>query len=217
MTKSDRESRIGHELHFDEEKHLYSVIVDGIPQNIPSVTKILQKVGLYNYRKGEEAQRRMRRGTRIHKLTEYLDLGDDESLAMLSEKDDLQYIVAWENFKKEHRYKINLVEQKYYHPEYWFAGTIDRIGEIGDQTVLVDIKTGMPHPASMLQVAAYAILVEEHNIQVDRAMCVYLGDEDYHIAEVDSISREWRVFESALMIHAWMEENMGYKIVPQGG
>lgn len=213
--KPDRESRMKHELLFDEKNHIYSVIVDGEEKTVPSVTKILKKVGLINYRKGDEALMRMRRGTRVHKLTEYLDLGDDESLALSSRSEDLQYLSAWENFKKEQRFKINMVEQKLYHPALWFAGTVDRVGEIGVNTVVLDIKTGIPHPASKLQVAAYAILVEEQDILVDRAMVVYLGDEDYHIEEVESIADSWVAFESALRLYFWMEENMGYKIIPK--
>lgn len=213
--KPDRESRMSHELLFDEKSHTYSVIVDGEPKNVPSVTKILKKVGLINYRKGDDALMRMRRGTRIHKLTEYFDLGDDESLALLSKADDLQYLSAWESFKKEQRFEINMVEQKLFHPALWFAGTVDRVGEIDGNTVVLDIKTGIPHPASKLQVAAYAILVEEQNILVDRAMVVYLGDECYHIEEVESIADSWSAFESALRLYLWMEKNMGYKIIPK--
>lgn len=212
---TDRESRMFGDFVFDEENHLYFVKSGEERLEIPSVTKILKKVGLYDYRKGEAAVRRMRFGTHVHKMTEFLDKGDDEALALTCQTDAIPLVEGWERFKKEKGFTIERIEEKFYHPDYWFAGTIDRIGRIANETVLVDIKTGMIHPANKIQTAAYAILVEHAQIHVDRAMCVYLRENNYETLEVPSISEGWEVFKATLKVYAWMNANLGYKIVRQ--
>ena len=123
---------------------------------VPSVTQILsichELEGTAQYFTVETAQR----GQYVHRLCE---LSDNGKLAKESIDPDLAgYLVAWHRFKQDRRPLIKQNEVQVFNPSKWYAGTLDRIVffEGDKEDTVLDIKTGDPGKAGMLQLAAYA-------------------------------------------------------------
>ena len=139
------------ELIFDEENHLY--FVDG--RVIPSVTQILTQSGILDKRffKAGAAER----GTRIHSLCEQIANG-------LKPDEENGYTEAFRAFLKDARVEPAAVEHRAY--SYLdFAGTIDLIAVFRGELVVIDIKTGVYQEWWSLQLAGYALLLENENIR----------------------------------------------------
>ena len=76
------------------------------------------------------------RGTKVHKATEVLDKWGEVECDAETEP----YVQAYVKFKREHKPKWVGVERVVFHPQKNYAGTIDRIGQIGGAFTLADIK-----------------------------------------------------------------------------
>lgn len=72
------------------------------------------------------------------------------------------YLEAWRAFRRELRFELLISERPLYHLVHGYAGTPDRVIQIGDERAVVDIKTGLPGPQAALQTAAYADLIASH-------------------------------------------------------
>ena len=133
-------------FRFEEDGHKYFLG----DQQLPSVTQILEAVGIINkrfYAPGSDL-----RGRYIHKMTELDDTGE---LAEENVKDDLRgYLEAWRKWKTDHTAKILDSEYRVYHKFYGYAGTIDKIADDGCLCI-VDIKSGQPEKWHVLQLTAY--------------------------------------------------------------
>lgn len=145
-----------HRFTFDPEAHEYRL--DG--RVLVSVTQVLERAGLVDAAWFTEESRR--RGTAVHAATHYLDEGDldIESVDPAIEG----YVLAYERFKREARFRPDIIEVPAYQSRWLYAGTPDRIvlggGEVIPRCVL-DLKTGAPEPWHALQLAAYANLQPE--------------------------------------------------------
>ena len=146
------------EIEFDQDNHAY--FVGG--HQIPNVTKALnlfaeRYAGIPRY-----AMDLARfRGQAVHLATVH----DDQGKLDYDYLDDQlkPYIDAWRKFKEEAKFKPMIFEMKVYHEKYKYAGTLDRIGRLGDfKQILLDIKTGaamtpITGPQTAAYLAAYAI------------------------------------------------------------
>jgi len=95
-------------------------------------------------------------GETVHEWCDYMDEGatDVESLA---DSEILPYVLAYQRFREEHRPEWDVIEGSYATEE--FAGTVDRMGEIGKESVILDIKTPRKAEAHWgIQLSAYQIL-----------------------------------------------------------
>jgi hypothetical protein len=185
---------------FDAERHLY--FLDG--RLLPSVTDILKEAGLLVYPGTNEYQKQ--RGSYVHKATELIDIGMlhweglDRALR--------PYCDGYVRFLGETGFEPLMTERSLYHPGLLYAGTIDRIGVLEGSRVIVDIKTGVPHPATEIQLAAYSELARPH-VPVDRCLALYLRpDGSYSLVEARDEARSFNVFVAALSIVRWRRENL---------
>ena len=115
-------------------------IVDGVP--FISVTEVLREAGLVDFSMVPagllEAARI--RGTRVHRLTELIDRGDTQ----LDVDDDmLGYVDAYERFRKEVPFEIQLIEKEVWSKHYRYAGRVDRVGLLNGHPSILDYKTGL--------------------------------------------------------------------------
>jgi hypothetical protein len=159
-TQAHRITLLDARFYFDE---------DGKP--VPSVTTILEAypkdAGYFKWLKdaGTDADtirdEAGRRGSIVHELTERYDRGEEVSLLtgegwpgykMLEWSMFERYVDFSTRFEPEHL----MVEQNFVSSKLGYAGTIDRVMELGGKRYLVDIKTSNAiYDSYWLQLAAY--------------------------------------------------------------
>ena len=189
-------------FRFNEEDHSYWIG----EQRIPSVTGILRDAGLLNYHGSSDYH--MERGTFVHRATEMIDKG---TLDWDSLDDTLRpYCEAYQKFIDDVKPKIILSEKPMYHPQFMYAGTLDRMVKMNGLTSLIDIKSGSPHPATALQISAYAELIGiNENVYVSKASVLYLRDDGmYRLDEIKDLKRNLQIFLASLTVVRWREENL---------
>jgi len=199
-----------HELRFDPDQHLYTLWgdgYDGLP--IPSITQVIQKCDMYGYPRNASNIAKMNHGSRVHK---YSELFDQQMIDVEDVMDEAPEILAYQKFVKEMRFKPNLIEERFFHQTYFYAGTIDRHGTLdigGKKTrAVIEIKTGVYHPAVNLQLAAQVELLEPRGHRVEKALALYLRpDGEYAIKEATDHAMNWKTFLAALCVIRWKELN----------
>lgn len=144
---------------------------------VPSVTTILdaypKDYGYFKWLKevGEDADtirdEAGRRGSVVHTLTERYDNGEEVTLLTEDGRPGFK-LGEWAMFERyvefvtRHPHEVLSVEQNYVSQKLGYAGTIDRVIEIGGKTTLLDIKTSNAiYPTYWLQLAAYNNLITE--------------------------------------------------------
>ena len=113
----------------------------------------------------------VRKGSRVHAMTERYDLGEEVSL--LTENGDISMnLNEWNMFEKYVSFRdrfqptISSIELNMVSSKLGYAGTLDRIIELNGKTILLDIKTsGAVYPHYWLQLAAYEQLLAEAEAQ----------------------------------------------------
>ena len=190
------------DLVFDETNHIYRK--DGIIK--PSVTQILQEIGLVEYSAvpKEVLERASNFGTAVHRTTE---LSDKNILDYSSVSNPIiPYLKAWQNFVDTYQIDNLAIEKQFYCAKYDYCGTIDRIvySKTLKRKVLIDIKTTASiSPTVNLQTAGYAIGIEEPNIT---RMVVQLKENNYRAVVCDSPT-DTAYFLSALNVWKWKKLN----------
>lgn len=178
------------QVEFDAATHTYTV--DG--KVLPSVTQILQEVGLVDSRWfNDEA---CERGQAVAIITELYDKGilvDESRIA-----DGLRgYLDAWKGFCGAVGYVNGDIEQPLASLEMGYAGTPDRVCYCFARCTVLDIKAGVPMPHYEMQTAGYSRLVTP---PVLHRACVYLqANGGYKIRQHDN-PRDWDDFAAALRI-----------------
>jgi len=171
-TQAHRITLLDARFYFDE---------NGKP--VPSVTTILEAypkdAGYFKFLKdaGNDADtirdEAGRRGSIVHELTERYDRGEEVSLLtaegwpgykMLEWSMFERYVDFSTRFEPEHF----MVEQNFVSSALGFAGTIDRVMELGGKRYLVDIKTSNAiYDSYWLQLAAYRELYNSEPVKYD--------------------------------------------------
>jgi hypothetical protein len=140
------------DFQFDEATHAYTV--NGAV--LPSVTQIINDLQMGPlYPPGPYRVR----GTRVHQATALHDQGYEVEVGEAIRPYLDSYIGALQNFP----FRWEAIEQRLYHPTLLYAGTVDRVGFLGDEPVIADIKTGETGRETGLQTAGYALLVNNSN------------------------------------------------------
>src|SRR3990167_10830019 len=186
-----------------DENHIYrygGVIV-------PSVTQILQGVGLTDFSAVpvERLDASGKFGVAAHLACE---LSDKETLDENSLHPALlPYLTGWEIYRQEYGLTFTAIEAQLYSPLYRFAGTIDRIGKwrIDDSPLIIDIKSGVDSPAISIQMAAYELLARgalgiKGKI---RRLAVYLNDRGGYKIQEYKDKNDSMVFLSCLSVYNW--------------
>lgn len=197
------------QLTFDARNHTYSL--RGLI--IPSVTQVMGDLGGYLGVDAEVLRTAQERGTAVHKVTVLLDrgeLGVDRAGVGWKHLDPplVPYLEAWLKFRYDTDFVPVAIEQQVHHPRHRYAGTLDRVGAIGDTMCVVEIKTSAAlNPITALQLAAYR---EAYNavrpVTQGRARGRYAvqlrKDGTYRLHEYKDAA-DLSVFLALLQIHNW--------------
>jgi len=184
--------------NFTEKDHKY--FLDGT--EIPSVTQVLQEAGLINLEwvDKEVLKAKALFGTKVHKTTELYDKG---TLDIAELHPTLSgYLNGWVKFRNDYDFIPTYIEIMLFHKLYKFAGRIDRVGCLGDDLALVDIKSGTKQKVSSIQTAGYELLYNQDKTkkdQIKKRYLVYLNKDNYKVEECKNINDK-NIFLSALTI-----------------
>lgn len=187
-------------FRFDPEKHEYFLG----DCRLESVTEVIAGAGMVDSRHFSEESRT--RGTYVHAATEMIDRGTLD----WSDLDPVlaPYCRAYQSFIEDKRPEILLSEKPLYHAQHLFAGTLDRLVKMDGAISLIDIKSGVPSPATAIQVAAYRELVKvNEDIVPTKCFSLHLrNDGAYRLIECGDHRRNFNVFLAALTIVRWKKE-----------
>lgn len=206
-------------FRFDAHQHKYYVG----DRELISVTTLLKIMGLQWYPDNEAVRLKMELGSYVHQITEYYDknrLGysvkfypeniykNDAIRKENGMHEALPYFEAYKKFLQDTDCEIVEVETRYYHPAWWYAGTIDRLVRLNGQLAILDLKTGIPIPATALQIGGYAELYRHWQGVTPKGHVLYLQkDGNYKLKEIERIPEQANTFLSALSIHYWKQKN----------
>lgn len=195
-------------LKFDPETHIYTyndVVV-------PSVTQVLKEAGIVDYDgiDPDVMERARIRGQDVHELCQW----DDEGTLDENGADDEYrgYLEAWRKFKKETGFVCEKIEYPVYNSIYAYAGTLDRLGSIGEELWLLDIKTGQMQAWTALQTMAYLMaleydaVVKKSNLGRKRGGVELRKDGTYRFEKFTQY-KDRDVFLSALAVANWKRNN----------
>lgn len=186
-------------LIFDESLHVYKT-----PEGKPllGVTSILKMAGLIDTRFYNEES--ALRGTVIHALTEL----EDRGIQTQTEKHISGYLDAYRAFLRETGCSISSSECVVYHKEYGFAGRLDRCAQMTNlqgEPVIIDIKTGVPCRYWPIQLAGYALALEQ-NPWPKRYALQLQSNGKYRLIQYSDNPRDLGVFLAALRITRFLSE-----------
>ena len=188
------------DIQIDEAHHYW---LDGKIQ-IPSVTQILQALGISNFSMVPEAllDRSINYGNAVHDMTAYWDRGTLNLEAL--DKQLFPVLEQWKKFLRDYSVKLdpNFIECIVYCQKFKFAGTPDRVCIINGKNIVLDIKTGASNPNHAIQLAAYQLALKEEGLKIHGRWAIYLSTDKYKI-EVFKNPSDTSVFLSALNIWNW--------------
>jgi hypothetical protein len=202
---------------------------------VPSVTTILEcypkGAAYYNWLKenGKDADEIRdeagRRGSVVHKLTEFYDAGYEVSL--INPQGQIEYkLNEWAmferyvEFRSRFQFVTDSIELNIISKELGYAGTIDRIIDMDGEKILLDIKTSNAiYPSYWLQLAAYrSLLMNKAGIRVNKVAILWLnaktrtegkkGDVQgigWQLITKDDTDKELQLFNATLNL--WAAEN----------
>lgn len=145
---------------FDAARHVYTR--DG--RDAVGVTRVLRAVGVSadferiassSGQRSDQIAKARTLGTVVHALTHAYDTDD---LVIESVHEDYRrWLNAWIQFRSDYQLQPIAREVIVFHPQYFYAGTLDGLFTKPDgRVVLIDIKTGDPESAgTRYQLAAY--------------------------------------------------------------
>ena len=186
-------------LSFDEDLHKYT---DASGLTIPSVTQIMKTAGLVNldWIPVELLEQKADLGKKVHSTTELYDKGDlDISELHPTLK---AYLDGWIKFRKDFNFTSTEIEMQLLHTVYRYAGRIDRVGLMGSDLILLDIKSGTHQKTNAIQTAGYELLYNQNKKGkelIKRRFVVYLSTTGYEVEEHKS-KNDKNVFLAALSI-----------------
>jgi len=190
-------------LSFDEDEHKYSLLFDPTREIvIPSVTQLLKFGGIINYDFISPMYARI--GTEIHDMTEAIDRGDYPR--ELAEGRVQASMLAYESFLSDYDVVWDQTEEIIFSEDRFYAGTMDRLGTIDGQRVILDIKSGAKVRWHVLQLVAYA---QEEEVGV---ASLYLQGFDYryHVWSDKDIAEARKVWSSLLDVY-WYTRVMDFR------
>lgn len=186
-------------LTFIPETHQY--LIDGV--EYPSVTQVIKAAGLSNFDNvpAELLDRAIQFGNAVHKAIELkckgtLDLDTvDEAI--------MPYLSAWDEFVSIYQYVPQHYEHRAFNHALRVGFTIDNIGSFQKDAGIVDVKTGHPKSADIIQACAYGYLCP-----VKRLMVIYLKDNKFKIIEIKGADRRKgeNIFLSCLSLYNYRKK-----------
>jgi hypothetical protein len=198
-------------LFYDDASHRYILMTDGGEQLLPSVSQILQKSGMYGYPRTASSHEKMNFGTHVHKLAELID--DKIVTAKELDSPEIGHLTAYEQFKEDVGLEIIASEAPIYHSLYLYGAKPDRVAitkKLDGKPKIIEIKTGLPHPANMLQLSAYheAQNSMPFDLKVDGSLAVYLSaNGTYKLVTNQDHERNFSLFLSCIQIMRWKDKH----------
>jgi len=181
-----------YEPYFRPVGHVYET-PDG--RRLDSVTQILKaELNLWQFGTCEAAER----GTRVHTACHYYD--ENRLDWKTVDPVDLPYLETYIKAKKELGLKVFQNEIRRYHGIYFYAGTIDKLGELDGKPVLIDLKTGAKETSYKWQTAAYLKLIEQESQRKWRRMGLYVSPDGYKV-ELHDGATDWTEYLALYSAH----------------
>lgn len=191
-------------LTFDEATHTYRY--QGI--EVPGVTSVLKPLMNLQFVDPDLLDAAAAFGVAVHKACELDDLDqlDEESLDPALGP----YLAAWRLFCRDYEVEWHGIEEKVYHPQLRYAGTLDRRGLVRQRPTLgyrtpaiVDIKSGTQlYPSVGPQLAAYHRALNESSVTTKR-LAVQLKPDATYVAKWHEDPTDFAVFCSLLTLRNW--------------
>lgn len=192
---------------------------------VPSVTQILQKAGLspdYSKVDPEVLYRKQEIGTMTHERCYGINTSIIKGEIECKDKSRLcrsiieqhgyiepySYVRAYINFLCDSGFMPTNAEVTVYNPAYYYIGTVDIIGMLGTNRVIIDLKTPLTdHPSYAVQMAAYkdawTRLYPDKPIQ--ERISLLLRDNGRYKTEIHDNPYDFNVFLAGLTIYRWKE------------
>ena len=186
-------------FRYNDADHLYSL--DG--KNLPSVTGILKGCGIID--DAFYTDNGATNGKRRHKMTEYYD---QDILDFSSVDDaDLPFLEAYVHARKGLNFEVLQTEFKMYHSIYRYAGTIDRLVYMNDETWVFDLKTGAKAAWNKFQLILYGLLAEDF-LKIPKPKLGIISLKANGRFEFNEISYQGQsVAIGAVMVQQWKDLN----------
>ena len=193
------------EVIFNEENHTYA---DPGGRLYPSVTQVIDEARMIDLSmvNKEVLEYRAEEGGLIHWICEKHDLGELDQFNYDHEYDP--YLEGWKMYLKDCQPVFLAIEFPMISTTLGFAGTPDRVYRCGSCGAgILDLKTGVPQPATGIQTGGYQILVEENlKIKVKERITVKLKPGGYQVFRHNDL-QDVPNFRSALNVWKWRKNN----------
>lgn len=182
----------------------------------PRVTSILGLVHSFDGIAPEVLAHAAERGTAVHRACWILE-ADPSGLAWETVHPEVvPYVRAYEAARRALRWQAIESERLVVSQRYGYAGRADLIVTgIGRELLTVlDIKTGQPHPAHALQVAAYAEAYREQTQTrkaIGRRILYLTASGAYRLEEIPASqhTNDFTTFLACVMVHQWQAQHGG--------
>ena len=152
-------------------------------------------------------------GTVTHEWVEKairFHLGEGKEPKIPKQKEAQTAIKAFQAWLQENEVEWHGVEQKIYHRDYRYAGTVDAIATINGEYAVIDWKMSKRiYPEYHLQVAAYAKAVEDIEGKPVDATYILRCDKKtgkFQSVRSEDIEENFLAFRCALHLHRKMKE-----------
>lgn len=188
------------DITFNEDDHTYWRGME----RVPSVSEILRPLTESYFSNIPEAILNRKRdvGIAVHRACELIDLGHEIDPDTL-DADVNGYVEGYRKFLVDMKPTWTAIEQIVFDEKNWYAGRLDRIGQFGTGSVVIDIKTSASlGPSVPVQLTAYARAHGHSNGQPQLAALQLLPKADYKY-----VPMFWEpdVWDALLTIHKFKE------------
>jgi hypothetical protein len=189
------------EVTFTESPHEYRV--GGVV--VPHVTGVLAPLEDYLGVPQSALEYASERGRAVHLATQLFDEDDLDEASV--DPVIAPYLAAYRQFTADAAPVWEGIEERVYHEQYGYCGTLDRRGVLraikGSPDSLVDIKcVAQLSPATGVQTAAYDAAAPKTRKKRQRYALQLKPNGQYLLKRYDEPS-DWAVFTSLLNVHQW--------------
>lgn len=171
------------QLLFEEESHTYTLRREGLADIIlPSVSEIISVIHEKSY--GSIAStildKAADRGTRLHRGVQFYNEYHFKNV----DEDCAGFFDAYLKFRQEHsEWQLLHSEYRTYHKFLLYGATIDELYRVGNETILLDLKT--PQKALLktwaVQLGGYGMALESQGAKIGKAYILQLFNDGNYI------------------------------------
>lgn len=194
-------------LTFNEELHEYRW--NGVV--VPSVTTIIASLYDFSFVSEVNMEKACRRGTEVHRACELYDQGalNEDGMHLWAW---IEYFNAYKRFRAETGFVPEVNEQRIYHPQLKYAGSLDLRGLLNDRPSIIDIKTTASlSPAIGVQLAGYEQgVVSEADYKGEKKyqrFALQLRPDGTYRLQPYTDQTDWSVFVGLLNAYNWKRKH----------